>query len=85
MVNGGDSALRSTSADLDTINGELEIIAACAMLPEPDELLARLGLCTETIVLPPDTVDADTGAMSVICGTRLVNGRCPFHAHHAAP
>lgn len=62
-----------------------EIIAACAMLPEPDELLARLGLCTETIVLPPDTVDADTGAMSVICGTRLVNGRCPFHAHHAAP
>jgi hypothetical protein len=55
-----------------------EIIAACAMLPEPDELLARLGLCTATIALPDE-------GLFVTCGTPLVGGRCPFAAHHAPP
>lgn len=55
-----------------------EIIAACAMLPEPDELLARLGLCTAAIAIPDD------GTL-VTCGTPLRDGRCPFEAHHGRP
>lgn len=71
-------AMLNQSADATT---RAEIIAACAMLPEPDELLARLGLCTATIQVPAD--DGPDGYAFVTCGTPLVGGRCPFAAHHA--
>lgn len=46
-------------------------------LPEPEPLLTRLGRCTDTIT------DPDEGTF-VICGTRLVDGQCPFAAHHTS-
>lgn len=57
-----------------------EIIAACAMLPEPDELLARLGMCTATIKVVEDA--GPDGYSLITCGTPLLDGRCPFAAHH---
>lgn len=57
-----------------------EIIAACAILPEPDELLARLGLCTATIRVPEDA--GPDGYAFITCGTPLRGGRCPFEVHH---
>lgn len=57
-----------------------EVAAAAAMLPEPDELLARLGMCTATIKVAED--DGPDGYSLITCGTTLVGGRCPFAAHH---